>query len=105
MVGEKEHQTDDPIMVDVVLPPDPPAAETEAERVMAGVAQSLLQGETVLLGTRESGGHIVRVVRDRIDLGRRLARAVASLEPVLPPPVAAPDTGSKADTWRKGRRA
>jgi uncharacterized protein (DUF58 family) len=104
MVREKEHQTDDPIMVDVVLPPDPPAAETEAERVMAGVAQSLLQGETVLLGTRESGGHIVRVVRDRIDLGRRLARAVASLEPVLPPAVA-PDAGSKADTSRKGRRA
>jgi uncharacterized protein (DUF58 family) len=99
MVGEKEHQTDDPIVVDVVLPPDPPAAETEAERVMAAVARSLMQGETVVLGTRESGGHIVRVVRDRIDLGRRLARAVPSLEPVMqPPPVAGDASG-------KGRRA
>ena len=35
---------------------------------------------------------------------QRLARAVASLEPVLPPAVA-PDAGSKADTSRKGRRA
>jgi hypothetical protein len=98
MVGEKEHQTDDPMVVDVVLPPDPPAAETEAERVMTGVAQSLMQGETVVLGTREAGGHIVRVVRDRIDLGRRLARAIPSLEPVIqPPPVA-------GDASRKGRR-
>jgi hypothetical protein len=99
MVREKEHQTDDPIVVDVVLPPDPPAAETEAERVMAAVARSLTQGETVVLGTRETGGHIVRVVRDRIDLGRRLARAVPSLEPVMRPPPAA------GDGTRKGRRA
>ena len=44
MVREKEHQTDDPIVVDVVLPPDPPAAETEAERVMSGVTHALLRG-------------------------------------------------------------
>jgi hypothetical protein len=99
MVREKEQQTDDPIVVDVVLPPDPPAAETEAERVMSGVAYALMRGETVMLGTRETGGHIVRVVRDRIDLGRRLARAVSSPEPrVQPPPVG-------GDPYRRGPRA
>ena len=99
MVREKEQQTDDPIVVDVVLPPDPPAAEIEAERVMSGVTHALMRGETVVLGTRETGGHIVRAVRDRIDLGRRLARAVSSLEPrVQPPPFG-------GDPYRRGPRA
>lgn len=99
MVREKEHQTDDPIVVDVVLPPDPPAAEAEAERVMSGVAHSLMRGEVVMLGTQETGGRIVRVVRDRIDLGRRLARAVSPLERVVQSP---PMDG---DPSRRGRRA
>ena len=43
---------------------------------MAAVTGCLLRGQPVMLGTREPGGHVVRPVRDRIDLGRRLARAV-----------------------------
>jgi hypothetical protein len=76
MVREKERQTDDPIIVEVVLPPDPEQAEAEAERVMAAVTHHLLRGRSVVLATRESEGRTVRLVRDRIDLGRRLARAV-----------------------------
>jgi hypothetical protein len=75
MVREKERQNDDPVVVDLVLPQDPVAAEAESERVMAALAHHLAGGRPVVLGTEEAGGHVVRVVRDRIDLGRRLARA------------------------------
>jgi predicted nicotinamide N-methyase len=86
MVREKERQTDDPIVVEVVLPRDILAAETETERVMAAVDRYLSSGRPVVLGTDERDGHTVRPVLDRIDLGRRLARAV-------PAPVASPDPG------------
>ena len=45
---------------------------------MAALAHHLARGRPVVLGTVEADGHVVRVVRDRIDLGRRLARAVGS---------------------------
>jgi uncharacterized protein (DUF58 family) len=76
MVREKERQTDDPIVVDVVLPRDVLAAEAETERVMAAVDRYLASGRPVVLGTDEQNGRTVRPVLDRIDLGRRLARAV-----------------------------
>ena len=78
MVREKERQTDDPIVVDVVLPRDVLAAEAETERVMAAVDGYLASGRPVVLGTDERDGRTVRPVLDRIDLGRRLARAVAA---------------------------
>ncbi len=78
MVREKERETDNPIVFELRLPADPSAAETECERVMGSLAQALMQGRPIVLGTREADGRVVRVVRDRIDLGRRLARAVAS---------------------------
>ena len=85
MVRERERQTEDPVVVDVVLPPDPLEAEAESERVMAAVNRCLIRGQPVVLGTQEPNGHAVRLVRDRIDLGRRLARAVPSpLEPSQP---------------------
>jgi Protein of unknown function DUF58 len=89
MVREKERQTDDPIMVDVVLPRDILAAETETERVMAAVDRYLSSGRPVVLGTDERDGHTVRPVLDRIDLGRRLARAVPAADG--PGPTASPD--------------
>jgi uncharacterized protein (DUF58 family) len=82
MVREAERQIDDPIVVDVMLPRDPAEAEAESERVMAAVSECLARGRSVVLGTREPEGRVVRLVRDRVDLGRRLARAVPS--PVLP---------------------
>jgi uncharacterized protein (DUF58 family) len=88
MVREKERQTDDPVVVDLTLPPDPVAAEAESERVMAALAQILVRGRPVVLGTVEADGHVVRVVRDQIDLGRRLARAVGS------PSAGSPSAGS-----------
>jgi uncharacterized protein (DUF58 family) len=76
MVRESERQRDDPVSVDLVLSGDPDRAETEAECAMAEVGEVLDSGRNVVLGTDEFGGHVTRWVRDRIDLGRRLARAV-----------------------------
>jgi hypothetical protein len=78
MVREKERQTDDPIVIDLVLPADPAEAEQLAERAMTVVGTHLAQGRRVLLGTTEPEGHRMEEVRDRVDLGRRLAKAVPS---------------------------
>ncbi len=76
MVREYERQTDDPVLVELILPDDPSAAEAEAERMMAAVGDCLARRRPVILITQESGGRVVRPVVDRVDLGRRLARAV-----------------------------
>jgi hypothetical protein len=96
MVRERERQTEDPVVVDVVLPPDPLEAEAESERVMAAVNRCLIRGQPVVLGTQEQDGHIMRVVRDRIDLGRRLARALA-------PPTVAPESRMPPSGRQPGR--
>ena len=96
MVREKERQIDDPVVMEVVLPPDPLEAEAVTERVMATVGRHLGSGQAVLLGTDEVEGRTRRLVRDRVDLGRRLARAV-------PPPQAPPATVTtgRASLWRR----
>ena len=76
MVREYERQTDDPVLVELILPRDPSAGEAEAERMMAAVTDCLARRRPVVLITREPGGRVVRPVVDRVDLGRRLARAV-----------------------------
>ena len=76
MVRESERQTDDPVLVELVLPDAPTAAEAEAERMMAAVGNCLDGHRPVVLVTREADGRVARPVVDRIDLGRRLARAV-----------------------------
>ncbi len=76
MVRESERQTDDPVLVELVLPEDPAAAEAEAERMMAAVGDCLAGHRPVVLVTREPDGRVARPVVDRVDLGRRLARAV-----------------------------
>ena len=76
MVRESERQTDDPVLVELVLSEDPATAEIEAERMMAGVSDCLAARRPVVLITREAGGRVVRRVIDPVDLGRRLARAV-----------------------------
>ncbi len=63
--------------VDLVLSPDPEKAEVEAEAAMGRIAAVLDTGRQVVLGTDEPDGRVVGWVRDRTDLGRRLARAVA----------------------------
>jgi uncharacterized protein (DUF58 family) len=96
MVRESERQRDDPVTVDLVLSHDPDRAETEAERAMAEVGDVLESGRDVVLGTDEVGGRVSRWVRDRIDLGRRLARAV-------PPPHRVGNEPARAATRREGR--
>jgi uncharacterized protein (DUF58 family) len=92
MVREAERQTDDPLVVEVVLPPDPLEAEAETERAMATVGRELARGRPVILGTVEDDGRVVRPVRDRVDLGRRLARAVPgpTVRPTTVPALDAP---------------
>ncbi len=77
MVSETEIPTDSPVVVDVTLPPDPDAAEREAERVMSMVAGYLTRGVPVMMSSFEPGGRTFRLVPDRIELGRRLARAIS----------------------------
>jgi uncharacterized protein (DUF58 family) len=76
MVRESERQTDEPIVVELVLSQDPAAAENEAEHMMATVGDFLARQRPVVLITSEPGGRVVRLVSDPVDLGRRLARAV-----------------------------
>ena len=76
MVRESERQTDEPIVVELVLSHDPSAAEIEAERMMAAVGDCLARRRPVVLITSEPAGRVVRLVSDPVDLGRRLARAV-----------------------------
>ena len=76
MDRESERQTDEPIVVELVLPPDHSTAEIEAERMMAAVGDCLADRRPVVLITREPASRVVRVVSDQVDLGRRLARAV-----------------------------
>ena len=74
MVRETERQTDDPVVVDLVLPADPAAAEAEAERVMAALADSWCGGGRWCSSPASRAAGWSGVVADRIDLGRRLAR-------------------------------
>jgi uncharacterized protein (DUF58 family) len=101
MVREKERQTDDPIVVEVVLPPDPLEAEQESERVMATVSRELGRGRPVALATFEAEGRTVRLVHDRIELGRRLARAV----PAPTAPATGPGNVRPSHRSHTGRRA
>ena len=83
MVRQWERQVDDPVVIEVSLPPGPIQAEAEAERVMATVGELLARGVPVVLVTVEASGRVQRQVRDRRELGRRMARAIT---PTLSPP-------------------
>jgi len=85
MVTEAERRIDEPVVVDVTLPPDPEEAERAAEGAMTTASGYLARGVPVLLVTLEAGGRTVRPVVDRVELGRRLARAVPA---PVPPGVA-----------------
>ncbi len=77
MVSETERATDSQVHLDVSLPADAQAAEREAERAMAVVSGYLSRGVPVMVSSLEPGGPTVGLVLDRIELGRRLARAVS----------------------------
>ncbi len=77
MVREAEQPTDEPVVVEVVLPDDLVAAERTAGEAMATLVALVGRGEHVVLVTDEPGGRVVAPVADVVDAGRRLARAVA----------------------------
>jgi uncharacterized protein (DUF58 family) len=80
MVRELERPSAEPITFTVILPPDPEEAERVAERALGTIGRFLERGATVLLATVEASGPVVASVTDRRGAGRRLARAVASID-------------------------
>jgi uncharacterized protein (DUF58 family) len=77
MVREVERPTAEPVTVTVELPADSDEAERVAEGALGSVVGLLERGGSVLLGTRETAGVVLKPVTDRRSAGRRLARAVA----------------------------
>ena len=65
MVRERERQTDDPVVIELVLPSDPGEAERVAEQAMAVIGAHLARGQRVLLGTTEPEGRRFEGVRDQ----------------------------------------
>jgi hypothetical protein len=80
MIRELERPSAEPITLTVALPQDPHAAEQVAERALGTITRFLERGTTVLLATLETTGPVTASVADRRAAGRRLARAVASVE-------------------------
>jgi uncharacterized protein (DUF58 family) len=77
MVRDLEGPSAEPITVTVALPPDPDEAERVAEQALGTVVVLLDRGAPVLLATTEATGPLAAPVVERLDAGRRLARAVA----------------------------
>ncbi len=75
MVRETERTVDDPVVLDVVLPSNVAAAEAVCERAKGTGCAWLARGRVVVLRTDEETGYVSAPVRDRVELGRRLARA------------------------------
>lgn len=81
MVRETERVVTEPVVVEVVLPEDPVAAESACEQARGTGTAWLGRGRTVLLVTDEEDGRVAAPVRDHVELGRRLARAVTRARP------------------------
>ncbi len=75
MVRELEQPGGRPAEVVVELPPEPAAAEAEAETALGTVLALLDRGLAVSLTTTETTGVVTAPVRDRRDAARRLAAA------------------------------
>jgi uncharacterized protein (DUF58 family) len=75
MVRETERAVEDPVVLDVILPEDVAAAEAVCERAKGTGSAWLARGRVVILRTEDETGHVSAPVRDRVELGRRLARA------------------------------
>ncbi len=76
MVRETERPAEEPVVVEALLPADPVAAEAACERAKGTACAWLARGRTVVLVTDEPGCRVRAPVRDRVEVGRRLARAV-----------------------------
>lgn len=81
MVRETERPVADPVVVELTLPSDPLAAEAACERAEGTGWAWLSRGREVILTTDEEDGPVTAPVRDRVELGRRLARAVPAHPP------------------------
>jgi hypothetical protein len=80
MIRESESRTDGQIRIVLDLPRDLDAADRLAEEAMGEIVTQLNAGRRVLLETTEVTGKVAAAVVDRLSAGRRLARAVASVE-------------------------
>jgi uncharacterized protein (DUF58 family) len=77
MVREMEQPSAQPLTLRVALPIDEEAAERAAERAFGTAARILDNGARLLMATDEVAGPITALVTDRLEAGRRLARAVS----------------------------
>ena len=75
MVREMESAAEGSVTLTVVLPGDPVAAEREAERAHATLANLVRGGRCVSLITTEADGTVSGRVATTLEAGRRLARA------------------------------
>ena len=80
MVRESEARTDNPVRIVVDLPRDLDAADRRAEEAMGEIVRHLNAAHPIVLETTEPAGRVIAPVADRVSAGRRLARAVASVD-------------------------
>lgn len=78
MVRESEEPSAQPITLKLSLPYDDEAAERATERALGTAMAVLDRGAPLILATDEQSGPVVEPVADRIEAGRRLARATSS---------------------------
>jgi uncharacterized protein (DUF58 family) len=76
MVRDQERPTGRTAVVRGVLPPDPDAADAQAERVLGTVGVLLASGVAVQLATVEDHGEVIEPVHTLTAAGRRLAVAL-----------------------------
>jgi len=76
MVREVEEPSAHPVTLKVTLPNDVDAAEREAEHALGTAVAVLDRGGSLLMVTSEVEGPVTGAVADRLEAGRRLARAV-----------------------------
>jgi uncharacterized protein (DUF58 family) len=77
-----EPPVDDVVRLVVDLGPEPgPECERRASDAMATGSELIGDGRRLVVVTRETGGVVTDVVRNRRDLGRRLAAAVPGVPP------------------------
>lgn len=77
MVREMEEPSAQPVTLKLSLPHDDEAAERAAEQALGTALALLLRRSALVMVTDEISGEVTAPVRDRLEAGRRLARAVA----------------------------
>jgi uncharacterized protein (DUF58 family) len=81
MVREMELPAQQHVTIKISLPPDEVEAERTAETAMGTAIEALDRATPLVMATDEPEGPVIALVLDRLEAGRRLARAVAASGP------------------------